>query len=282
MSEQVLDTFICVHHRDVGRLLELVLRSYELNFRPKGRLTIITNDVEQLRAFCDRTGVAVDATLTADADWLSREEMELPGWYRQQLIKLRSYEFCETPNFCNLGADTVLLQPIELNDLISNDFPLLYYSTHHLHDILHVRFEKERIRNVGQILQTPTANAEQYVDFINDLFCFNGATLRELNAYLERLYGSAPFVKLLRGSDDSVRNKFGEWTLYSVYLLDVLKRPVTLRNTKPDFLYQVHGKLAMLTYRYDTKVAHFVSKDFDIDRIEEKISQHNLQLQHHL
>jgi hypothetical protein len=260
-----------------------VLRAYEVNFRPKGRLVMITNDLPHLRDFCERAGVGIGATFTSDSDWLSDKEMKLPGWYRQQIIKLRSYEFCETTNFCNLGADTVLLQPIELSDLVDDEgFPILYYSTHPLHDIRHVRFEKERIRNIGRILQTPTTNAERYVDFINDLFCFNGGALRDLNTYMERFYGSDPYATLLRGFDDDVRNKFGEWSLYSTYLLDVLKRPVTLRNTKPDFLYQVHGKLSMLTYRYDTKVAHFVSKEFDVDRIAEKISQHNLELSRHL
>jgi hypothetical protein len=148
--------------------------------------------------------------------------------------------------------------------------------------VAHVRFERERIKNIGRILQTSTTNAERYVDFINDLFCFNGSMLRDLNSYLERLYGADPYVTLLHGFDDDLRNKFGEWTLYSTYLLDVLQRSVTVRNTKPDFLYQVHGKLSMLTYRYDTKVAHFVSKDFDINRIMEKISRHNLELSRHL
>lgn len=283
MNEQRLDTFVCVHQRDVDYLLKTVLRSYEVNFVPKGRLMLISNDVNYLREFCERNGVGKGAVFSSDSDWLSRKELELPGWYKQQIIKLRSYQFCETPNFCNLGADTVLLQPIELSDLVDDDgFPILYYSTHALHDIRHVRFEKERIRNIGRILQTPTPNAEHYVDFINDLFPFNGGALRALDTYLERFYGSDPYVRLLRGFDDDVRNKFGEWTLYSTYLLDVLKRPLTMRNTKPDFLYQVHGKLSMLTYQYDTKVAHFVSKDFDIDRIAEKISQHHLELARHL
>ncbi len=282
MSEQ-LDTFVCVHQRDVGYLLELVLRAYEANFRPKGRLVMISNNLEHLRAFCDRTGVGVGAALTSDADWLSRGEMTLPGWYKQQIIKLRSYQFCQTPNFCNLGADTVLLQPIELSDLIDeNGFPILYYTSHRLPD-MHVRFEKERIKNIGQILQTPTPNAERYVDFINDLFCFNGTTLRDLNTYLERFYGDEPYVRLLRGFDDdsASRNKFGEWTLYSTYLLDVLKRPVTLRNTKPDYLHQIHSKLGLRTFRFDTKVAHFVGKDFDIGYIEEQMNRRNPILSRH-
>ncbi len=279
MSEQRLDTFVCVHQRDVGYLLELVLRAYETNFIPKGRLLMISNDVEHLREFCERTGVGQGAILSSDSDWLSKSELELPGWYRQQIIKLRSYEFCDTPNFCNLGADTVLLQPIGAEDLVTNGFPNLYYTSHRFPDP-HVRFEKERVAQIGRILQSETQNAERYTDFINDLFCFNGDALRDLNAYLVRLYGDDPYASLLHGFDDASanRNKFGEWTLYSVYLLDVIKRPLVVKNTKPDFLYQVHSKLGLRTYRFNTKVAHFVGKDFDLDYIKQQIARRNLQL----
>ena len=122
---------MCVHSRDVGYLLELVLRSYEVNFLPKGRLILISNDLTSLKSFVDEIGLKTPVTLYEDKDWLSEEEMQLPGWYKQQLIKLRSYKFCDTENFCNLGADTVLLQPITESDLIDNGFPVLYY-THHL------------------------------------------------------------------------------------------------------------------------------------------------------
>jgi hypothetical protein len=278
VNDQVLDTFVCVHQRDVGYLLELVLRAYEVNFRPKNRLILITNDLPYLRAFCERTGVARGAVLTSDSDWLSSKEQQLSGWYRQQIIKLRAYEFCETPNFCNLGADTVLLQPIEASDLIDNGFPILYYTSHPLPD-LHARFERERIAQIGRILSVEPTNAEPYVDFINDLFTFNGEALRSLNGYLEQLYGEEPYYTLLSGLDGStVRNQFGEWTLYSVYLLDVLKRQVTLRNTKTGFLHQVHSKLMLRTYRFNTKVAHFVGKDFDIGYIKQQIARRNPEL----
>ena len=282
MNEQRLDTFVCVHQRDVNNLLELVLRAYEVNFRAKGRLVFVTNDLPYLKAFCERTGVAEGAVFTSDSDWLSKQEQQLSGWYRQQIIKLRAYEFCETPNFCNLGADTVLLQPIEASDLVVNGFPILYYTSHPLPDP-HSRFERERVENVGRILGVKPTQAARYYDFINDLFCFNGDALRSLNHYLVQRYGDEPYEAILRGVDNSsTGNQFGEWTLYSVYLLDVLKRPLELRNTKSGFLHQVHSKLSLRTYRFNTKVAHFVGKDFDTSYIKQQIARRNLELYNYL
>src|SRR6185436_18535179 len=122
------------------------------NFLPKHRLFMITNNPAHLKTFLERIGMAQDVTVSAAQDWLSKNELELPGWYRQQLIKLRSYEFCETENFCNLGADTILLQPIMLEDLVSGGFPVTYYTQHRLPD-QHMRYERERIGHVASMLQ---------------------------------------------------------------------------------------------------------------------------------
>jgi hypothetical protein len=279
LTEKQMDTFVCVHQRDVGYLLELVLRSYEMNFLPKGRLIMITNDLPHLQAFIDKLGLKTPVTLSGDRDWLSEEEMQLPGWYKQQLIKLRSYKFCNTENFCNLGADTVLLQPITESDLLDNGRPILYY-THHLLPDNHVRYERERVRYVGEMLKVEPTNAGRYVDFINDLFCFNRDWLTSLDSYLKQLYGDNAFVNMLKGLDDRIenRNKFGEWTLYSVYLLDKLHENVTLRSTGNGYLHQVHSNLSLRTFRFNTKVAHFVSKNLDVDYIKRQISKRNLEL----
>lgn len=272
---QTIDAFICVHSRDVGYLLETVLRSYEANFVPKGQLTLITNDPPVLREFLQRTGVAQGAMVTADGDWLTQDEMALPGWFRQQIIKLRSYEFCRTENFCNLGADTILLQPITERDLIdANGFPILYYTRHRWPNA-HFRYEKGRVAAIGEILGTKPIHAEKYVDFINDLFGFNRKALLSLNAFLAQRYGSEPYVSLLQNLRDTNanRNKFGEWTLYSVYLLDILHHSVTLRNTRPTYLHQVHSKFALRLYPFNTKIAHFVGKDFNVDYIQQRIAQ---------
>ena len=279
MAEQQFDTFICVHQRDVSYLLEMVLRSYRLNFMPKGRLILITNDLPYLREFIQRIGFENETVLMDDRDCLSKDEMELPGWFRQQLIKLRAYEFCETPNFCCLGSDTVLLQPINEADLLDNGKPVLYYTRHLLPDP-HFRYERARVDYIAKLLKVEPVNAKRYTDFISDLFCFNRGFLVSLHNYLKELYGEMPYVKLLQGIQDKPenRNKFGEWTLYSVYVIDKLKGDVTLRNSGDGFLYQAHGNIYLRLFQFNTKVAHFVSKDFDVNYITRQIAKRKLPL----
>jgi hypothetical protein len=253
-----IDTFICVHERDVDYLLKLVLRSYQVNFTLKGTLALVTNNPPYVRECLDRLGLDVDVTLMNDNEWLSKREMELPGWYRQQIIKLRSYLFCSTPNFCNLGADTLLLQPIAKEDLLDGDMPVLYYTRHWLPNP-HFLLEWRRVHNVARILKTKPAVSRRYVDFINDLFCFNREALTDLNHYLERLHGPDCYYTLLHSLDSKRdQHRFGEWTLYSVYMLDYRKQKVTLRNTRGGFLHQIHSLRNLNAYKFDTKVAHFV------------------------
>lgn len=283
MNQQPIDAFICVHKRDVDYLLELVLRSYEVNFVPKGRLTLITNDLPYLQAFIERTGVVPDAILTSDADWLTASEMQLPGWYRQQVIKLKAYQFCASANFCNLGADTILLQPITHDDLIAGDLPVQYYSQHRFPD-LHVLYERGRVQHVARILGVKPDISLRYIDFINDVFCFNRELLIKLNKYLEAEYGQDYYYNLLCDLDNSHsdRNKFGEWTLYSVFVLDALKLSPEIRNTRGGFLHQVHSSRAIHRYRFNTKAVHFVGKDFDLNYIRRQIQLSGSALSHAL
>jgi hypothetical protein len=278
LSQEKLDTFICVHHRDVDYLLELVLRSYQINFLPKNKLIFITNDLPHLQQFVEAHCLDKEVVFTHDSDWLSRRELELPGWYRQQIIKLRAYQFCETPNFCNLGADTVLLQPLTYHDLVNDGSPILYY-THHMLPDPHYLYELRRVKNVAEILQVKPVRSRRYVDFINDLFCFNREDLIRLNGYLERLYGKDSYYTVLRDMNVSKdQDKFGEWTLYSVYLLDCLKKNVQLQNSGEGFLYQAHSQFSLKRFRFNTKVAHFVGKDFSVPYIKQEIQKYGLLL----
>lgn len=278
-TANTFDVFICVHRRDVDYLLELVLRSFQVNFVPKGKLYLITNDLPYLRDFVDRLEMDTPPTLFSDDECLSQKERELPGWYRQQVIKLRAHEFCETAQFCNLGADTLLLQPITEGDLISDGFPIIYYTAHRL-PVTHFWFERARVFNVARILNVNPTRAQRYTDFINDLFCFDKACLVSLNEMLCNLYGTDYYYTLLRDlkTTPAEQNRFGEWTLYSVYVLDCLNRSVTLRNTRNGFLYQLHSKRWLPFYRFNTKVAHLVAKDFDVQYIKRRIHNHGLEL----
>ncbi len=282
LSEEKIDTFVCVHRRDVDYLLDLVLRSYQVNFLPKNKLIFITNDLPYLQKFVEKLDLGTEVIFTSDNEWLSKHELDLPGWYRQQIIKLRSPQFCSTQNFCNLGADTVLLQPLSASDLLCDGKPILYYTKHWLPD-RHFLFERERVRHVAQILKVKALKAQQYVDFINDLFCFNRDYLIQLDTYLQELYGGECYYELLRNLNTSTdQNKFGEWTLYSTFVLDRLTQNISLRNTRHGFLYQAHSYRLLKLYRFNTKVVHFVAKDFNTDYIKRQIQKHNLPLGQYL
>lgn len=278
MPEQI-DTFMCVHDRDIGYLFELSLRSYLLNFEPKGRLILISNDRQHLAEYVNQIGLENKVEVYGDADWLSQRELTLPGWYRQQIVKLRAYEFCTTPNFCNLGADAMLLQPVYASDLVQDGFPILYYYRH-MPPSLHLAYEFLRVLYIARILEVRPQRSLRYVDFINDLFCFNREILIELHSHLTRRYGSEPYYRLVQGFGTDKRNykKFGEWTLYNMFLLDHLNYPVTIKNSAAGFLHQVHSLRTFKQYRFDSKVVHFVSKDFDVATIKQAISQHGLAL----
>lgn len=283
MPNTNLDTFICVHKRDVDYLFETVLKSYLLNYEPKGKLTIITNDLPYLEEFLASKDLNEGITLSRDEEWLSRREMNLGGWYRQQLIKLRSFEFCETDNFCNIGADTVLLNKIQTEDLVQNGLPVMYY-TRHMPPEQHLIYEVYRVFYAGRTLNVTPKRAWRYIDFINDLFCFNRQELIDLNKYLQKLYGDDYFCKIIEplGTKDSNKKKFGEWTLYSVFVLDYLKHQRVTRDTTRGFEHQIHSQRKLRTYKFDTKVAHFVGKDFDLNYIQGQMRAHQIELGNYL
>lgn len=283
-----IDAFMCVHSRDLACLFELALRSYEVNFQPQGRLFLISNDLDALRAVLDRTGLGGGAELISDDDCLSVKERALPGWYRQQIIKLRSYEFCETDSFCNLGADTLLLQPVTSADLISGGRPILYFNGPRPASLVSPDFwldrwyELTRLDYVARILQVNPAISRRYVDFIFDLFCFHREYLVDLNRYIEGLYGSEPYHHLLAELGDSDRKQFGEWTLYSMFLLDCIGAPVEVRSSAASFLRQIRNQRILRTYRFDSKVVHFVDKGTDPAEISRRIIASDLPLGRYL
>jgi hypothetical protein len=279
-GESAIDTLICVHENDINDLFSIVLRSYALNFQPKGRLLIVSNNLPKLRDFVGRIGWSVQPALSGDEEWLSVGEQELPGWYRQQLIKLRAYRGCETQNLCCLSADTVLLRPVTRDHLLDRGAPVLYY--YHprsplalLEQVRQRRYERERVQNVARMLRVAPMQAARYVDFILDLFCFSRENQIALDRYLDELYGTDHYVRLLSSYGTSLRerNLFGEWTLYSVFVLDYLKQEPTLRNAADGYLAQIHSRQQLRRYRFDSTLAHFVGKDFDLDYIRRGIAR---------
>ena len=275
---ETFDVFFCVHHRDIGPMLTASVMSYMLNFRPKGELVFVTSDAPRLQRFLAETFPDLRARVTSDETWLSRREQALPGWFKQQIIKLRSYEFCSTPNFCNQGADTLLLQTIEAQDLVANNFPVLYYSRRVVPNV-HTLFELRRVLQVSRILKVSPRRSLLYVDFINDFFCFNADALKELNSTLARLHGPEALIKLLENLDPRRdQTKFGEWTLYSVFLLDRLKIRLQLRNATTGYLEQIHSRRNLRSTLFNSKVSHLVSKDFDWPLVRTQLARRGVSL----
>lgn len=268
------DVFICVHSSDVSYLLELAVQGWRVNFRPKAKLYLISNERGPVQEFVDRTGLTDVATITTDGDWLSAKEMELPGWYKQQLVKLRSYRICQTPNFCNLGADTLLLRPIDADDLLSDGYPITYYTNRprKLLDI-HYRYELFRNLSVARFLRTVPLRTLRYVDFITDLFTFNREDLIALDERMHRLHGPDAYYKLLKDYGRRVQNqkKFGEWTLYTMFVLDCLGRTPTIRDMSRGFLRQIYSQAALDNFDFDSTVLHLVSKDFKMAEVRNRL-----------
>jgi hypothetical protein len=236
-------------------------------------LHVVTNDVGHVQEALAAWAPGVRASVSPDAEWLSRSELELPGWYRQQLIKLRAYRFCGTAMFTNLGADTVLLRAVRPEDLVHGGEPVLWFTRHRLPDV-HWWYERARVRAIGGLLGVRPVRARRHVDFINDFFTFDADTLRRLEAYLCRRFGPDPYTTLLRGLTSSPRDqrRFGEWTLYCTYVLDVERRTPRLRDTSSGFLTQIHTARALRRFRYDSSVVHVVPKDLDAGAILARVA----------
>jgi len=272
-----LDTFICVHYRDLEYLFELALGSYLKNFLLKNELIIISNDKAVLIKYLKRKNLLhIPSKIYEDTDILNSDEQKLPRWYRQQIIKLKAYKFCSTDYFCNLGADTIFLQPVGENDLFHDGKPILYYNRYPETDS-HLKYERRRIEHVAKILQLEPLLSRLYVDFIFDFFCFDRKILSELNNYLISLYGQNCYYHLLKDISDCRENRvrFGEWTLYSVFALDYLKANIVVRNSESRYLRQIHNPRVLATYNFDSKIAHFVDKHFDVDYIVARIVAKN-------
>jgi hypothetical protein len=173
-------------------------------------------------------------------------------------------------------------------DLISGERPILYYNGPRPGSLVSPDFwmdrwyELTRLNYVARILQVRPTISRRYVDFIFDLFCFKREYLVDLNEYMIGLYGPEPYHHLLGALGDTDRKRFGEWTLYSMFLLDCIGAPVEARSSSRSFLRQIRNERILRTYQFDSKVVHFVDKGLDSDDIIRRIVASDLPLGQYL
>jgi hypothetical protein len=270
---------ICVHPRDIGRLLPTVLRSVERNLAMVEDVLLVTPEPRQLLRFLATAPAGrIRPVVLADEDVLSREELLLPGWLRQQIVKLRCHRLVDRRLVPTLGADTVVLQPVDRSDLVDEHGRPVRYYNRYPGRTRHLDYERGRLAAVSHLLGVEPVRSWEPGDFVLDLFVFDTRVLALLEDHLRGRFGTSPFTSIFAGWRDSPasRRTFGEFTLCSVFELDCLRLPVTPKNSASRFLRQLHSDRAYSTFAFDSKVVHFVEKSFPVERIHADLTAHGL------
>ncbi|GGH58097.1 hypothetical protein GCM10008014_30380 [Paenibacillus silvae] len=260
-----IDVLICAARNDINFILEYAIKSCIQNFKPLKRIYIVTPDPDEIDRKLEEWQIDKEQiVLLNDSEVLTAEMMNLPGWLKQQIIKLQVEQICSTRYVCCFGADTVMLKPVTYDELFENDKAVLYFNRYSTPGI-HLHYERKRVENISEILQTTPKRAFLLGDFIMELMIFDCQYLRSLMNYLNQLYGNNALASVVPDSCDTYSEKtaFGEWTLYAVYILDVLNDSVPIRNSECKFVRHLHSANDLRRFQYDCHVAHFVNKSFD-------------------
>lgn len=263
---------ICVSPNDVAYLFDYALVSALRNIHFISHLYIVTPDPNvvknRLNQLQLQTPIKID--VVSDSVLFSKEELELCGWSRQQIIKLRSYRLNPGSDILNIGADTIILQKLVLDDVCDPNVLIVNFRNHTTRD-KHYDFEIERCRNIANLLGITVPN-ELMRDYIFDVFIFKEQILNKLEDYLYKKFGenyySKVFPKIVNDYRDTV--KTGEWTLYTLFALEILKINYMFRDGSR-LVHQIHSQKDFSNYDYSDKAIHFVRKDFDKGIISEKI-----------
>lgn len=274
-SLRKVDVLICANERDIDYLLEQCLRACIIKFELLKHIYIVTNAEEKLKNKLNIWQLNQNKiSIFTDEEVLGVEYAKLDGWYRQQLIKLSSDKVCKTDYICCLGADTVILRNITEEDLFSDDLPILYYNRYKT-TCIHLEYERRRVENVSDILAVIPQKSYLFGDFIMDLMIFDRKILQELRTYLEVIFGSYPFLKIITNSARNLyeKTRFGEWTLYAIFILDVLKIKVRIRNSRNEFVAQLHSQKDLDLFQFNSSVVHFVNKSLDKNYIIGRLNQ---------
>ncbi|HEX6715484.1 MAG TPA: DUF6492 family protein [Pyrinomonadaceae bacterium] len=266
-----VDVLMCVGSKDVNYLMPYSLKSCISNFTLLNDVVIVTSVKREVLNILDQHKIrsrSGSITVLDDEEVVPASLMDFPPWCRQQFIRLHADEICATPVVACLSADTITYKPVTREHLFTGSTPNLFYNRYP-NTSKHLDYERGRVENIARILQVRPENSWTLGDFIMDLTLFESKRLRQLRAYLKTLYGENPFHAILPRDCEDMQQKatFGEWTLYAVFLLDVLKIKMPIRNSRNKFIAQVHSAKEFAAFHFDAHVVHFVDKSFDVPQI---------------
>jgi Family of unknown function (DUF6492) len=274
-----MDVVMCVGSDDIAYLFPHALKLCRRNLPMCDTIHLVSPEPARVTQAIRDAGI--DETrleLWHDEAILTPQEAALAGWLRQQIIKLRADSFCRTPEICCIGADTLILRPIGRSDIFYENEPIIYYNRYPYPNP-HLEYERRRVASVANLLRAEPQISHLLGDFITDLTVFKAAYLSSLRTYLERKYGPSAFIAVAPHRTESFEDKqsFGEWTMYAVYVLDVLRAEVPVRNSRSRFVYQIHSAHDLAdALPADTSIVHIVSKTFALDTIAKELAAHGL------
>lgn len=208
--------------------------------------------------------------------YLTSAEKDLPGWCKQQIIKLKADLICKTKHILSIGADTILVTGFSLEEFLNDKDKMVVMYREHEKENNHFLFEVERIKNIRNLLGIKKKILhERFSDFIFDIFLFDSFILKDLRKYLASLYGENYFAKIFPKKVNDYKDMvvIGEWSLYSIFLIEILKKEYCLKKANAMCL-QIHSikhfdKLNQSNIH--SKSIHFVNKNFDVDKLCEKL-----------
>jgi hypothetical protein len=260
-SGSPVDVVVPAGPDDVAGFLPVSLRLLLRWVTPLGAVHVVTPDAEVARAalaanderLLHRVGVVTD-----DGCW--PEVGVLTPWFRQQYIKLHVDRVATGPRVLVVGADTLVLGPVDISGLLDAEGRPELRFFRYTRPSDHLVFERERVRQVAALLGTTPARSLVPGDFVCDLFLFEVAVLRSLRARFATRGGLLELLSRL-GARQGYDNRFGEWTAYAVHALDGIADPVSLRLADPAFFGQVHSRWDLTNPdRYASRVVHFAWK----------------------
>jgi len=277
MDTQKIPCIICVSENDLQYLFEFSLKSCLKNLDFLSELFVITPNIEVASKLISEKILPTNISIRfiKDDEFLSKNEIQMCGWSKQQILKLRSNEISNADNILSVGSDTIILNKLFMNKFYSSTNIISHYRNHEKGS-KHLDFEVNRVKCIYDLLGiNSSTQLESSRDFIFDVFLFNSKILVELKNYLSKKFGvnytSKIFPFHVSGYFDTGR--IGEWTLYTIFAIEMLKYPIVFQDGS-FFLHQIHTQRELKEYNYENEAVHFVRKDFDKDFIISELRKH--------
>ncbi|MGH3980832.1 MAG: hypothetical protein ACRDRZ_17845 [Pseudonocardiaceae bacterium] len=251
---------MCAGSADVHGLFETAVRLVDQHCPWARSLHIVTPEPRAARERLAPHRLRRWPVVHADRSVVPEPVMRLPGWFRQQYVKLHADLVCDADQVVCIGADTLVLDPIGEHDLYRDGLPLLRFFRHDEPNP-HLPFERTRVLNVAAQLATQPVRTLLPGDFVCDLFPMAAAHLHALRAHLDRLHGPYGLARVLGvlGQPRRPDNRTGEWTMYAVFVLDYLRDSTPLRLADRRWARQIHTAEDLARREpFAARIIHFV------------------------